>query len=964
MVQTKVFISYSWDSTEHKEWVRKLADTLEEIEELHVTWDGYDLDSLVDKNFFMENGICDADLILVVTTKKYKDKADNRSGGVGIETYLASAEHWDGMLRDKKSKLLVLNRENESTPRYLSGHFHLDFNDEALYERNVNSLLDLIRSRSAIQRPKKSKTLASKDGVYEFTKIEELIRVNHPNRRAIVNTAEGTDYSGSNRIKYELWETKSPRLGYFLALHANINITQTARHAVGKLRAAGLKPTDITVLRHRHARPEQELISTVFVDNKFTTDVYECTYKEYIWDYCIDEALKDIEPPTAIENYTNQSLSFVNSETGEVERITSALDHMVDSLMRPSDVTAYLIVAPGGMGKTSLCLSVAKKLNFRNDLRSSVILIQAESIKRYIADNGIVQSRIDSVYDIYELYAKHQGHSKLFDRSTFDLAVVCGNLTVIIDGLDELSSLFQDKFDIDAFLESLKQLHDQLGSSNVLLTTRNNVVAVDAGLEELSIAKYELLGFDANSCNQYVSKRLQGYSESSSLVQKVMRQIAKVRLQDHDGRIVPFLADIATTVVEDELKEGKGREFELSEDLTPYPSNNNLTDHIVHSILRREETRQELDISVTEVVEIISGLVVDFGKRWPAAEMLERLQILYETRARSIFSKLSLNPLLLSRNGDLELRYSFLSSYFEVALMLQGILGSSLGKESIRSLAKLSADSEEATELRRYFTNHPQEVEAALKPLIQELRKRAVCTDIVKVPMVERENAKRAIASLLQLIGSAQKRSMNAITEKIFDLYGIPNSASASRTLDGLFIKGDFPALDFTNLVVTNSHFQGYKNLLASRFLKSMFIYSVFEDCGDAGAGNTSLESAMIDSTCDVGDLKDVFALSRASKGDEKAIVQAETTRFLHSFFRGDRFADVKVAHIKFSTKMPGLAPDKFNRLLAEGFIVLSKEKTVASFYEISSAFKPSVRKYLVDGYPDAYMKKFFTFIR
>ena len=71
MEPIKVFISYSWDSPEHNAWVKKLADTLEEIEEIHVTWDGYDLDSLVDKNYFMEAGIYDADLLLVVTTAKY-----------------------------------------------------------------------------------------------------------------------------------------------------------------------------------------------------------------------------------------------------------------------------------------------------------------------------------------------------------------------------------------------------------------------------------------------------------------------------------------------------------------------------------------------------------------------------------------------------------------------------------------------------------------------------------------------------------------------------------------------------------------------------------------------------------------------------------------------------------------------------------------------------------------------------
>jgi hypothetical protein len=42
----------------------------------------------------------------------------------------------------------------------------------------------------------------------------------------------------------------------------------------------------------------------------------------------------------------------------------------------------------------------------------------------------------------------------------------------------------------------------------------------------------------------------------------------------------------------------------------------------------------------------------------------------------------------------------------------------------------------------------------------------------------------------------------------------------------------------------------------------------------------------------------------------------------------------------------------------------LVKEKTIARFYEISGEFKPSVRKYLVDGYPDTRMRQFFSSLR
>ena len=141
-------------------------------------------------------------------------------------------------------------------------------------------------------------------------------------------------------------------------------------------------------------------------------------------------------------------------------------------------------------------------------------------------------------------------------------------------------------------------------------------------------------------------------------------------------------------------------------------------------------------------------------------------------------------------------------------------------------------------------------------------------------------------------------------------------------------------------------------------------MYSVFEDCSESDVVNSSLDPRMIDPTCDAGGLRDAFMLAKATKADEQAMVQSEANRFLHSFFRGDRFIDNKKAHIRFSTKVPGLAPEKFDRLIANEYICLVREKTIASFYEISTHFKPSVRKLLTDGYPDAKMKQFLTFIR
>ncbi|MFZ5773665.1 MAG: hypothetical protein ACOY4W_19765 [Thermodesulfobacteriota bacterium] len=120
----------------------------------------------------------------------------------------------------------------------------------------------------------------------------------------------------------------------------------------------------------------------------------------------------------------------------------------------------------------------------------------------------------------------------------------------------------------------------------------------------------------------------------------------------------------------------------------------------------------------------------------------------------------------------------------------------------------------------------------------------------------------------------------------------------------------------------------------------------------------------MLDQTCELGDLREFLALARAGKQEENRVIETEARKFLHSFFKGDRFTDNNKAHIRFSTKVSGLAEKKFDRIISAGFITLKREKEVDRFYEVDVSFRTSVRKLLVDNYTDSTMRKFFAFLR
>ena len=80
----KIFISYSWEEDEHKEWVKKLAARLI-ADGIAATLDQYDLELGDRLPEFMEQAIAGADYVLIVCTPTYKSKSDQRKGGVGYE---------------------------------------------------------------------------------------------------------------------------------------------------------------------------------------------------------------------------------------------------------------------------------------------------------------------------------------------------------------------------------------------------------------------------------------------------------------------------------------------------------------------------------------------------------------------------------------------------------------------------------------------------------------------------------------------------------------------------------------------------------------------------------------------------------------------------------------------------------------------------------------------------------------
>lgn len=152
-----VFISYSWDSDDHKNWVRELAERLA-ANGVHVHLDQWDVRYGESLTQFMDEKIPESDFVLIVCTPAYAVKATRRQGGVGYEAQIVSARIAAAIPRTKfvpivRSGALKPGEPDCAIPPHFQRILTLDMREEAKYDTIFENLLRHIYGQPSIKRP-------------------------------------------------------------------------------------------------------------------------------------------------------------------------------------------------------------------------------------------------------------------------------------------------------------------------------------------------------------------------------------------------------------------------------------------------------------------------------------------------------------------------------------------------------------------------------------------------------------------------------------------------------------------------------------------------------------------------------------------------------------------------------------------------------------------------------------------
>jgi len=187
----KLFISYSWSSSTHEEWVLSLATELRESG-IDVILDKWDLKEGHDAHAFMEKMVTDSEIkkVAIICDRLYAEKADGRSGGVGTEAQIMTPEIY--AKQDQTKFVAVLPERDDDgnpfLPAYYRSRVYIDLSNPDLYARNFEQLLRWIYNKPLHVKPDLGKTpafladdaTASLHTTALFRRVIDAIRDNRP----------------------------------------------------------------------------------------------------------------------------------------------------------------------------------------------------------------------------------------------------------------------------------------------------------------------------------------------------------------------------------------------------------------------------------------------------------------------------------------------------------------------------------------------------------------------------------------------------------------------------------------------------------------------------------------------------------------------------------------------------------------------------------------------------------------
>jgi len=204
-----------------------------------------------------------------------------------------------------------------------------------------------------------------------------------------------------------------------------------------------------------------------------------------------------------------------------------------------------IISAPGGVGKTTVCEVLHNQL-IEEGTRNLIAFINASQYIDIFRDID----RNSSESHIYRMFQIRFGALVNIDQKSFYLNYMLGNITFIIDGIDEVISTIPT-FTIDKFISNIGILSENISKGKIIINCRdtyvNDFVKSYAKEKGNKVMIYDLLPFDKDLATEFFRKR---FDDKTKIV-TAMELASKFYPVTEEYRYPPFILEVITHMVDD-----------------------------------------------------------------------------------------------------------------------------------------------------------------------------------------------------------------------------------------------------------------------------------------------------------------------------------------------------------------------------------------------------------------------------
>lgn len=170
----KLFVSYSWTDHAHIEWVLQLATDLRGLG-VETIIDRWHLREGQDAHSFMETMVRSGEVnkAILVCDKKYVERANTRTGGVGAESQIVTSNIFADV---EQTKFVGVIRESDDLgqpllPNFLTSRVYIDFRDDEAYSERLQQLVRWAYDKPLYREPEIGPRPAFLDEQVDFEPI-------------------------------------------------------------------------------------------------------------------------------------------------------------------------------------------------------------------------------------------------------------------------------------------------------------------------------------------------------------------------------------------------------------------------------------------------------------------------------------------------------------------------------------------------------------------------------------------------------------------------------------------------------------------------------------------------------------------------------------------------------------------------------------------------------------------------